>query len=40
MNPELRALMQVWQVRVWDVVTVGAMLTVSVLGALWMVRLG
>jgi hypothetical protein len=26
-----------WQVRTWDVLTVAAMLTSSVLGALWLV---
>lgn len=28
-----------WQVRTWDVITVAVMLTMSVLGALWMVKI-
>ena len=32
--------MATWQVRTWDVITVAVMLTMSVLGALWMVKIG
>lgn len=32
--------MAVWQVRKWDVLTVAVMLTVSIVGAVWMVHLG
>jgi hypothetical protein len=29
-----------WEVRKWDVITVVVMLTISVVGALWMVTIG
>jgi len=29
-----------WEVRTWDVLTVAVMLTISVLGAIWMVHIG
>jgi hypothetical protein len=40
MRSKLQGQMATWQVRTWDVITVAAMLTMSVLGALWMIKLG
>jgi hypothetical protein len=28
-----------WEVRTWDVITVGVMVAISVIGALWMTRI-
>lgn len=40
MRSKLQVQLANWEVRTWDVVTVAVMLTISVLGALWMVKLG
>jgi len=40
MNREMQGRLATWEVRTWDVITVAVMLTVSVLGAVWMVHLG
>ena len=40
MRSKFQGQMANWQVRTWDVITVAAMLTMSVLGALWMVKIG
>jgi len=40
MRSKWQGQMVTWQVRTWDVITVAVMLTISVLGALWMVKIG
>jgi len=40
MRSKMQIRMATWEVRTWDVVTVAVMLTISVLGALWMVKIG
>jgi len=40
MRSKLQARMANWEVRTWDVLTVAVMLTISVLGAIWMVHIG
>lgn len=40
MRSKFHGQMATWQVRTWDVITVAAMLTMSVLGALWMIKIG
>jgi len=40
MRSKFQGRMASWQVRTWDVITVAAMLTMSVLGALWMIKIG
>lgn len=40
MKSKLQAQMATWEVRTWDVITVAVMLTISVLGAVWMVHVG
>jgi len=37
---ELQGKIKVWQVSTWNVITVVVMLTMSIVGALWMVHLG
>ncbi|MGZ4787732.1 MAG: hypothetical protein ACXVZV_08545 [Terriglobales bacterium] len=40
MRSKLQGQMANWEVRKWDVITVAVMLTISIIGAIWMVHLG
>ncbi|HVZ16630.1 MAG TPA: hypothetical protein VG897_05915 [Terriglobales bacterium] len=40
MRSKLQGQIATWQVRTWDVITVAVMLTISIVGAIWMVHLG
>lgn len=40
MRSKFQVQMANWQVRTWDVITVAVMLTMSVLGAIWMIKIG
>jgi hypothetical protein len=40
MRSKLQGQMATWEVRTWDVITVAVMLTVAIVGAVWMVHLG
>ena len=40
MRSKLQVQMATWEVRTWDVLTVAVMITISILGALWMVKIG
>ena len=40
MRSKLQGQMATWEVRTWDVITVAVMLTISILGAIWMVQIG